>query len=231
RELSNNDLQKKLSTFRSQFRCSGQNDSELQGKALAFLTEAAHRSLGLRPFPVQIMGSLALLKGYLAEMATGEGKTLTAALAAVIAGWEGNPCHIITGNDYLAARDAKELSSFYTFCLLNVGNVISHMPPQERQLNYSQDVVYTTSKEILADFLRDRIQLGACHHPGLRLIKSFKTFEKKSDTMVMRGLGTAIVDEADSVLVDEAVTPLIISKPMKNEPLKEAVKIAQIILP
>ena len=231
KDLSNDALQQNLSELRSKIKCGGLNDPELHAKSLAFLTEAAHRSLGLRPFPVQIMGSLALLNGYLAEMATGEGKTISAALAAVIAGWEGNPCHVITGNDYLADRDAKELSPFFTFCLLNVGSVISNMPPQERQLQYAQDVVYTTSKEILADFLRDRIQLGKNHHPGLRLINSFKNLEKMPNTLVMRGLGTAIIDEADSVLIDEAVTPLIISKPMQNEPLKEAVKIAQLILP
>ncbi|MBF0452703.1 MAG: preprotein translocase subunit SecA [Candidatus Magnetomorum sp.] len=232
RDLSDSVLKDQLEKLRSQIRCCRQDDADLHAKALAHLTEAAYRSLGLRPFPVQIMGSLSLLNGFLAEMATGEGKTLTAALSAVIAGWKGKPCHIITGNDYLADRDSNELAPFYHYCHVDVGSVISTMSPQERQLNYAQNVVYTTSKEILADFLRDRLKLGSCHHPGLRLIKSFNSFQKKhSDDLVMRGLHTAIVDEADSVLIDEAVTPLIISRPMTNEPLKQAIQIAQIILP
>ncbi|ETR72832.1 MAG: Protein translocase subunit secA [Candidatus Magnetoglobus multicellularis str. Araruama] len=195
---------------------------------MSYLTEAAYRSLGLRPFSVQIMGSLALIHGYLAEMATGEGKTLTAALAAAIAGWKGIPCHIITVNDYLAERDTKELSAFYTFCGLTTGHVIGPMTPEERRINYRCDVVYTTSKEILADFLRDRLKLGNSHHPGLRLIQSFSPYcQSQANELVMRGLHTAIVDEADSVLIDEAVTPLIISRPMKNEPLKQAIAVAQ----
>ena len=216
--LSDKKLINKLEEFNSLFRSSRQNLSDLHFNALIYLTEAAYRCLGLRPFPVQIMGSIALLNGYLAEMATGEGKTLTASLAAVIAGWSGKPCHIITVNDYLASRDSKNLSDFYSFCNLKVGSVISTMSQQERRINYANDIVYTTSKEILADFLRDRLKLGTYQHPGIRLIKSLKSFQKEkeiNEELVMRGLGTAIVDEADSVLIDEAVTPLIISKPMK----------------
>ena len=232
RSVSNSALQKKLEDFHILFRRSRKKSSDLIFNALMYLTESSHRCLGLRPFPVQIMGSLVIHNGYLAEMATGEGKTLTAALAAVIGGWSGKPCHIITVNDYLATRDSKILLDFYSFCHLSVGNVISTMSPQERRLNYAQDVVYTTSKEILADFLRDRLKLGTCSHPGLRLIKSLTSFQKKNnEELVMRGLGTAIVDEADSVLIDEAVTPLIISKPMENEPLKQAIINARLIIP
>jgi preprotein translocase subunit SecA len=225
--ISTKDLQAQLNNYKAQIRCHGRNDLKLHAHALAYISEAAYRNLGLRPFPVQIMGSLALIEGFLAEMATGEGKTLTAALAAVIAGWKGLPCHIITVNDYLATRDATELAELYGFCGVSTGHVIGEMSPEERQRNYSKDVVYTTSKEILADFLRDRLKAENCYHPGIRLIQSFVPFRKnQTDQMVMRGLHTAIVDEADSVLIDEAVTPLIISRPMENEPLKKAISIA-----
>jgi len=230
--LSTNDLQEHLQSLKEQIRCQGRNDLNLHAHALAYISEAAHRSLGLCPFPVQIMGSLVLLQGFLAEMATGEGKTLTAALAAVISGWKGLPCHIVTVNDYLAKRDTIELEPLYSFCGLSTGHVIGSMPPEERRINYIKDVVYTTSKEILADFLRDRLKAGNCHHPGIRLIHSFVPFnDAQTDQMVMRGLHTAIVDEADSVLIDEAVTPLIISRPMENEPLKQAIEIAHTMSP
>jgi preprotein translocase subunit SecA len=230
--LSTKALQEQLHTLKEKIRCQGRNDLKLHAYALAYIAESAYRSLGLRPFPVQIMGSLVLLHGFLAEMATGEGKTLTAALASVISGWKGLPCHIITVNDYLAKRDAIELAALYSFCGLSTGHVIGSMSPDERRMNYVKDVVYTTSKEILADFLRDRLKAGNCHHPGIRLIHSFVPFdEDHSDQMVMRGLHTAIVDEADSVLIDEAVTPLIISRPMKNEPLKQAIEIAHTLSP
>jgi len=224
---STNELQDNLKFFKEKVRCHHRNDLKLHAHALAYISEAAFRSLGLRPFPVQIMGSLALLHGFLAEMATGEGKTLTAALAAVIAGWKGLPCHIITVNDYLAKRDTIELADLYSFCDVSTGHVIGDMSPDERKQNYSKEVVYTTSKEILADFLRDRLITGNNHHPGIRLIQSFVPFRtNQTDQMVMRGLHTAIVDEADSVLIDEAVTPLIISRPIENEPLKQAITIA-----
>jgi preprotein translocase subunit SecA len=226
-DLSTKDLQEQLYSFKEKIRCHFRNSQKLHARALAYVSESAYRSLGLRPFPVQIMGSLALLDGYLAEMATGEGKTLTAALAAVIAGWKGLPCHIVTVNDYLAKRDTTELSALYTFCGTSTGHVIGAMSPDERKYNYSKDVVYTTSKEILADFLRDRLKVSSSYHPGIRLIQSFVPFRvNQTDQMVMRGIHTAIVDEADSVLIDEAVTPLIISRPMQNEPLKNAIAIA-----
>jgi preprotein translocase subunit SecA len=231
RGMTDNDLRNKLESFRFSLRCSRQNAYEIQYNALAYLVEAADRCLGLRPFPVQIMGSIALLQGFLAEMATGEGKSLTAALAATIAGWSGKPCHIITANDYLAARDSTIHTSFYNFCHLSVESVTGETSQQDRMYHYSKDIVYTTSKEILADFLRDRIKLGPCHHPGLRLIKSFKSYSNNHHgELVMRGLGTAIVDEADSVLIDEAVTPLIISKPLQNKGLSQAIKTAQKII-
>jgi len=223
--LSDAVLRKRIQELLPRFRSKSRKDSTLFSMALALLTEAAYRKVGMRPFPVQVMGALALHRGLLAEMATGEGKTLTASLAAVIASWQGQPCHIITVNDYLAARDADWLYPLYSFCGISVGHVISTMPPMERGINYDSEVVYTTSKEILADFLRDRIKIGTWQHPSRRLIRSMVYMKgRNGDNLVMRGLGTAIVDEADSVLIDEAVTPLIISKLMQNRPLKEAIE-------
>jgi preprotein translocase subunit SecA len=185
------------------------------------------RQVGLRPFPVQLAGALALHHGYLAEMATGEGKTLTAGLAAVLSGWTKRPCHIITVNDYLVRRDEEWLKPLYQFCGVSVGYVTGEMKPAERRQEYSRDVVYTTSKEALADFLRDRLQLGTLVNPTRRLLRTMLAPRSAAhDGLVMRGLDTAIVDEADSILIDEAVTPLIISTAHKNEDLREASLVA-----
>ena len=173
------------------------------------------------------MGALAMQQGYLIEMATGEGKSLTAALAGVLAGWSDRPCHILTVNDYLAERDARGFMPFYEYCGVSVGAVTSAMEPPQRRQNYDCGVVYTTSKELLADFLRDRLQLGDLHHPQRRLVRRMLLgHDRISEAMVLRGIDTAIVDEADSVLVDEAVTPLIISASRENPMLLEAVRAA-----
>ena len=229
-ELSDARLQERMLEFREQFRRKGRAPEELLVPALAALREAADRQLGLRPFHVQIMGALALHRGFLAEMATGEGKTLTAGLAGVLAGWTRRPCHIITVNDYLVERDATWLRPFYHFCGIRVGYVTGPMDPQERQKGYGCDVTYTTSKELLADFLRDRLRLGTLLDPARRLIRRMLTPQAAADGLMLRGLHTAIVDEADSLLIDEAVTPLIISATHKNELLKEAGRTAQEIV-
>ncbi len=221
-------LHQRLMELRDQFRRGGRNvDRELR-PALAAIREAADRKLGLRPFLVQIMGALALHRGYLAEMATGEGKTLTAGLAAVLAGWTRRPCHIVTVNDYLVERDAAWMRPLYGFCGVREGWVAAPMAPPDRQKGYEADVTYVTSKELLADFLRDRLRLGALTNPSRRLIREL--LQPRSPAagggLVMRGLHTALVDEADSVLIDEAVTPLIISAPRKNSLLEGAVRLA-----
>jgi len=199
--------------------------------ALAAIREAADRRTGMRPFPVQLMGALALHRGYLAEMATGEGKTLTAGLAAILAGWTKRPCHIVTVNDYLVQRDAEWLEPLYHFCGVRVGFVAFWMGPAERVKGYGCDVTYATSKELLADFLRDRLHLGKLRQPTQRLI--YRMLAPRSaalDGLVLRGLHTAIVDEADSILIDEAVTPLIISTTHKNDLLREATEMAQVVV-
>jgi preprotein translocase subunit SecA len=194
---------------------------------LAALTEAAHRSTGLRPFTVQIAATLGLQQGTLVEMATGEGKTLAAALAAVLASWIGRPCHVITVNDYLAARDEADFRKFFQICGVRSGVVTAGMKPGQRREGYLADVTYVASKEILADFLRDRLILGKRHQPARRYVYANNRGDRKrAQQLVMRGVHSAIVDEADSVLIDEAVTPLIISRQCKNESLLDASRIA-----
>jgi preprotein translocase subunit SecA len=229
-KLTDHELQVRLLEFRAIFRRGGKAAEELVLRALAAIREAAHRRLGLRPFPVQIMGALALHRGFLAEMATGEGKTLTASLAAILAGWTGRPCHVVTVNDYLVQRDAEWLEPLYHFCGVRVGFVAFWMGQPERLKNYGCDVTYVTSKELLADFLRDRLIVGKMANPTRRLIRRMLAPQMGVEGMVMRGLHTAIVDEADSVLIDEAVTPLIIAAPHKNESLCEAARLAHEIV-
>jgi preprotein translocase subunit SecA len=227
-ELPDARLEERLLEFREQFRRKGKTPEGALVPALAAIREAADRRLGLRPFHVQLVGALALHRGHLAEMATGEGKTLTAGLAAVLAGWTRRPCHIVTVNDYLVERDADWLRPLYHFCGVRVGCVTAPMEPVERRKGYGCDITYTTSKELLADFLRDRLRLGPLFHPARRLIRRLLVPQAAvSDGLMLRGLHTAIVDEADSLLIDEAVTPLIISAPQKNETLQEAGRTAQ----
>jgi preprotein translocase subunit SecA len=225
--LADHALQAQLLACRDSFRREPRPGREVLEQALAVLREAAHRAVGLRPFPVQIVGVLALHQGCLAEMATGEGKTLTAGLAGVLAGWSKRPTHIITVNDYLAQRDADWLAPLYHFCGVRVGCVTSLMVPEERAKEYGRDVTYTTSKELLADFLRDRLRLGSLIHPTRRVLRRLlHPRDPEPSGLVLRGLDTAIVDEADSILIDEAVTPLIISTAHKNEMLREVALLA-----
>lgn len=200
----------------------------LTERAFAQIGELAFRTLGKRPYQVQMMGALALHYGYASQMYTGEGKTLTASLAACFAAWNGRPCHVVTSNDYLAARDAELMAPLYEGCGLRVAAVVADMDDEQRRQAYLCDVVYATSKELLADYLRDQMRRNNINTPDRRLIKSLAS--GAPEAMVMRGLDTAIVDEADSVLVDDALTPLIISAPGENHLLKEASTAAHIIV-
>jgi preprotein translocase subunit SecA len=231
-ELREAHLRERLTDLRERMRRGGRSNAQLVVRALAGIREAADRKLGLRPFPVQLMGALALHRGYLAEMATGEGKTLTAGIAAILAGWTRLPCHIVTVNDYLVERDAEWLQPMYQFCGASVGCVTAAMAPPDRLRGYAADITCVTSNELLADFLRDRLRLGGVTDPSRRLIREWLRPRQAAggDGMVMRGLDTCIVDEADSILIDEAVTPLIISAPQKNEPLEHAVMAARQIV-
>ena len=236
-DLNDIELRQRLASLRNTFRRQARGYEQHLAEAFAMIVEASNRCLGMRPYPVQVLGALIIYREGLAEMATGEGKSLMAVLPAVVTAWTGRPCHIITTNDYLASRDAEELAPLYNFCEATTGWIGSSMPPDLRRKNYAQDVVYTTSKELLADFLRDRLLLGDCHQAERRRLKrKLKTSNNTARQIVMRGIDTAIVDEADSVLIDEAVTPLILSQPQENRPLTEACKIGigiagQLMLP
>ena len=210
--VSDDMLRERAAELRAHFRRYPDATDNRLAESLAMVREAAARTLGMRPYTVQIMGALALRRGFLAEMATGEGKSLTAALAAVLAAWSGRPCHVITVNDYLAARDPEKMRPLFEFCGVSVGCVTGPMEPPERARGHAADITYTTSKEIVADFLRDRLALGPRQRAAqwtTRLL--WQPDDAVRNGVVMRGLHTAIVDEADSVLIDEAVTPLIIA--------------------
>lgn len=193
---------------------------------LAGTALAAQRALGLTPYLEQIQGALAIFDGYLAEMATGEGKTLTIALAAGLMGLTRQPTHVVTANDYLAERDATELAPFYRFLGLRADFVTGTKETDDRAIGYAAQVTYTTPKEVLADFLRDMLKVGRVQSPTRRLIRMLGGLAPIPRNLVMRGLHFAIIDEADSVLIDEAVTPLIISRPVKDKQLEEAMKTA-----
>ncbi len=221
-ELTDARLKEAAGGFREVF-LRGRETREQLYRAFAMVREVAARQIGEKHFPVQVAGALALDAGSVAEMATGEGKTLTATLPATINGWRGRGCHVITVNDYLAKRDAEWMGQIYNFCGLNVAHVEQKMPPPDRRRAYRADITYCTNKEVTADFLRDRLALGALRGlPMALLTKIAMGAGTGTDRMVMRGLHYAIVDEADSVLIDEAVTPLIISGSAPNAEQVEA---------
>jgi len=193
----------------------GRDTPDILHHAMAIVREVAWRQLGMRPYHVQVAGALALEAGCIAEMATGEGKTLTATMPATIGGWRGRGCHVITVNDYLARRDAEWNAKIYKFCGLSVAPIDAEMKPPERRNAYAADITYCTNKEVCADFLRDRLTLGRMKDLPSALLRKI-LFGAGTDRLVMRGLHYAIVDEADSVLIDEAVTPLIISGDAPN---------------
>lgn len=221
RTISDDELRKKLMVFREHFRRRGKDRNAHIPAAMALLVESSERILGLRPFAEQIMGAMALINGSLIEMQTGEGKTLVAALAAVFFGWSGRPCHVITVNDYLAERDYARLEPFFIFCSLSAACVSAESSREERRVRYACSVVYVTAKELVADFLKDRLLMQGITDPSRRYIRL--TVERDGeDRPLLNGLSAAIVDEADSVLVDDAATPLIISRSVKNKPLLDA---------
>jgi preprotein translocase subunit SecA len=186
-------------------------------ECFAVIRELSDRLSGRRHYPVQLIGAYAMIRGYLAEMATGEGKTLTAALAAGTAALAGMPVHVVTVNDYLATRDAELTKPIYDALGLSVGIVVGGQSLQERQAAYCADITYCTNKELAFDYLRDRIILGQ-RDGNLRLkIEGVQDQTPRSTRLRLRGLHFAIVDEADSVLVDEARTPLVISGEAKGE--------------
>jgi preprotein translocase subunit SecA len=188
---------------------------KLLARAFAAVREGSRRSMGMRHHNVQLIGGWTLLQGMIAEMDTGEGKTLVATLAACTAAAAGAAVHVITVNDYLAERDAKDNSPLYNFFNLSVGIVIQGMSPEERRVEYARDVVYVSNKEVVFDYLKDRLATGEALATHYRLRKLYSTDQQPK--VLMRGLHVAIVDEADSILIDEARTPLIISETVPDE--------------
>jgi preprotein translocase subunit SecA len=183
----------------------------LTGRAFALIRELSGRILGKRHFDVQLVGGFAMIKGMFAQMATGEGKTLTATLVAGTAGLAGVPIHVVTVNDYLARRDAELMRPLYAALGLSVGIVVSGQSTEERREAYAQDITYCTNKELTFDYLRDRMALGQTVGDLALKMESLHSSSPRVRQLRLRGLHFALVDEADSVLVDEARTPLIIS--------------------
>ncbi|MGJ8697972.1 MAG: prepilin peptidase [Verrucomicrobiaceae bacterium] len=192
-------------------------------KSLALICEVARRELGLTPYRVQMLSALALIDGYLAEIDTGEGKTLSIALAAAFEGWKGEPVHVVTANDYLAVRDARTMKKLYTRLGLRVASVVGKTEPALRRQGYQADITYTTAKEVAADYLRDRLQLGEWDRSGARQhVRKFVRAPGSGMRLTQRGLFRALIDEADNGLIDEAVTPLLISQKIESEDLQAA---------
>ena len=210
-KMTDTELQDKTSEFKERLD-KGETLEDILVEAFATAREAAYRVIGEKPFPVQLLGALAIHYGNIAEMKTGEGKTLTSVLPAYLNALEGKGVHIITVNEYLAGRDAEWMGGIHRFLGLTVGVNKRDMSPQEKQDAYNCDILYSTNNEVGFDYLRDNMVV-------------------RKENRTQRGLNFAIIDEVDSILIDEARTPLIISGgEMKNANLyKEADRFAKSI--
>ena len=179
-------------------------------RALLCVAELARRTLGVQPYPVQLVGAATLLHGRLAEMATGEGKTLTAALAAALAACAGVPVHVVTVNDYLAQRDAERATPLLAALGLRAGVIAGELAPDAKRAAYAAEVCYCTNKDLVFDYLRDRVASGG--RASAAQLRARELFGDHGARLLQRGLHFAIVDEADSILIDEARTPLILAE-------------------
>jgi len=191
--MSDSELKAKTGEYRQRYR-NGESLDALLPEVFAQVREASDRVLGMRHFYVQLIGGIVLHQGRIAEMKTGEGKTLAATLAACLNALTGESVHVVTVNDYLAKRDSEWMGKLYTFLGYTVGLIIHDTPHEYRRANYAADIVYGTNNEFGFDYLRDNMVI-------------------QKEAMVQRDLSFAIVDEVDSILIDEARTPLIISGP------------------
>ncbi len=189
--LTDEQLQAKTDEFKKRLG-EGETLDDILPEAYAAVREGAKRALGMEPFRVQLIGGVILHQGRIAEMRTGEGKTLVATLPTYLNALEGKGVHVVTVNDYLAGRDAEWMGQVYRFMGLSVGVVLNSMKPEERRAAYACDITYVTNNELGFDYLRDNMAI----------------YERQ---LVLRGLHFAIIDEVDSILIDEARTPLIIS--------------------
>ena len=189
--LSDEALRAKTDEFKERYK-NGESLDDILPEAYATVREAAFRTLGYRHFRVQLLGGVVLHQGRIAEMKTGEGKTLVATLPSYLNALTGNGVHVVTVNDYLAKRDAEWMGQVHRFLGLSVGVILNSMNNLERHMNYDCDITYGTNNEFGFDYLRDNMVVRKEH-------------------MVQRGLNFALIDEVDSVLIDEARTPLIIS--------------------
>jgi preprotein translocase subunit SecA len=194
--LTDEQLRAKTSEFRSRL-AEGETLDDLLAEAFAVVREAGRRVLNMRHFDVQLIGGAVLHKGKIAEMKTGEGKTLVATLPAYLNALEGNGVHVVTVNDYLARRDSEWMGKIYRFLGMSVGVIQHELTDAERQVAYAADITYGTNNEFGFDYLRDNMKFELAHY-------------------VQRGHNFAIVDEVDSILIDEARTPLIISGPAEE---------------
>jgi preprotein translocase subunit SecA len=218
--LAGDALRARAVALRPRLRQAGCSE-ELSAEAFALVRAAALATVGMRHHDVQLVGGWAMLQGMLAEMETGEGKTLTATLAAGTAALAGHAVHVVTVNDYLARRDADTLRPLYEALGLTVGCVVHGMEPPERRAAYGCDVCYCSNKELAFDYLRDRLVLGGRPRPIAARISRLAV-EANDQPLLLRGLQFAIVDEADSVLIDEARTPLVLARE-KDSSQEEAV--------
>ena len=210
RGLTNPQIRESVPELRRRLYSEGLQE-ELVARAFAIAREAADRLLHMRPFDVQLVGGRVMLEGKIAEMETGEGKTLAATLPACAAALAGIPVHIVTVNDFLVLRDAAWMKPLYAFFGLKVGTITEGMTPDARRAAYACDITYCTNKQLVFDYLKDRLMLGQEARPLHLQVESLHAEHPRTRRVLLRGLCFVIVDEADSVLVDEARTPLIIS--------------------
>ena len=228
--LDDTALKIQAAEFRKRLYSEGLKD-ELIAESFALVREVTTRRLGMRQHDVQLYGGWVMLQGMIAEMETGEGKTLTATLPASTAALAGIPVHIVTVNDFLVARDAKWMGPIYQALGLTVGTIIEGMDQEQRRAAYACDITYCTNKQLVFDYLKDRLLLGQENRRLHLQLEGLYKARPRTSRLMMRGLCFAIVDEADSVLIDEARTPLIISNSGKIEQeemvYKQAIRLAR----
>ncbi len=218
RSVTSDQLRTHVDQMRAVFVRAAQSAEQVR-QGLAVVREVARRETGEEAYIVQLMGALALYHGRIIEMATGEGKTLTGSIAATLIAWKRKHLHVLTVNDYLAARDADSRARIYRFCGLSVGAIVQEIDERDRAEVYARSIVYGTPKQITADWLRDQIRLGRVNTPwsGRRNLTLSGDPGNPISGPMIPGLAAALVDEADAVLIDEGVVPLIIARSRRQD--------------